>query len=43
MVGEKMQSLEEVSKNTSFEAIKIEADTIEGVNIPCLLCIPKHV
>ena len=37
-----MQSLEEISKKTSFEAVKIEAGTIQGVNIPCLLCIPKQ-
>lgn len=37
-----MQLLEGISKETSFKAIKIEAGTIKGVNIPCLLCIPKQ-
>ena len=37
-----MQLLKEISRETSFVAIKIEAGTIKGVNIPCLLCIPKQ-
>lgn len=42
-MNEKMQIVDDISNNTSYEAIRIEAGTIQGVNIPCILCMPKQV
>lgn len=36
-----MKKSEYMSKDSPYESIIIEAGTIGGVNIPCILCLPK--
>lgn len=37
-----MKKNEYMSEDSPYESIRIEAGTIEGVNIPCILCFPKN-